>query len=68
MAALGWPFFVLLVLNNVQQRSTEVSLREKRQISYPMIYQIVHDVIEEANQELAVQKQIDKYMMDTGEY
>lgn len=66
MAVWSWPFLALLCLGNVKFHATEQSGREKRQVSYPQIYQTVKECIEEANNELAIQKQIDKYMMDTG--
>lgn len=66
MAVKGVPFILLVLLINVKLRATEKTAREKRQISYPQIYQTVQACIEEANQELAIQKQLDKYMMDTG--
>lgn len=66
MAVWSWPFLALLCLGNVKFHATEQLGREKRQVSYPQIYQTVKECIEEANNELAIQKQIDKYMMDTG--
>lgn len=66
MAVWSWPFLVLLCVGNVKLQASEQLGREKRQISYPQIYQTVKECIEEANNELAIQKQIDKYMMDTG--
>lgn len=68
MAVWSWPFLALLCLGNVKFHATEQLGREKRQVSYPQIYQTVKECIEEANNELAIQKQIDKYMMDTGKF
>ena len=40
--------------------------REKRQVSFQDVYQMVKSAIDEANQELVRRKEVDKVMLEQG--